>query len=194
MDQNPQETPAVSQPEPPVQSGLLSAAVEQPAPEQPAPEQPAPNLDPINLATPEAPKFDLTVATSDQPPEGWSDPAPAAPVENERQRAEREWHEKNQERINAFVQKRMEANEPEVKQKPAPFVSPHVQSQTLAEMEAGRKMNDHHAGLRAIQPQRVVHDAAGAKMVPVFRPADYTQPSLKTPASAHIPTKTSHQV
>ena len=208
MDQNPQAAPEQSQPAPPETSGLLSVSAEAPAPvvetqAPPPPETqapPPPNLDPIQIAEGPAPEFDVKMVTSDVPPEDWVDPKPTeqpeAPMETERQRAEREWHEKQQDRIRAFIAKRQEASEPAVEQKPAPFVSPHVASQTQLEMEAGRRMNEHHNGLRAIQPRRAVPSEVpgAAKMVPVFRPSDYTQPPLKTPASAHLPTKTAQRL
>lgn len=71
-------------------------------------------------------------------------------------------------------------NLPPVEPKAQP-VPAAIAEQTRLEMEAGRKMNDHHAGVRSIPPRRI--DPREGTSVPVFRPADYVPPLTKSPGA-----------
>lgn len=183
--------PEASQQEAPVVTGLTGDIIERD-------DAPLPS-EPINLAVPdEAPKHFVVAVSDDEPPapEGF---APVTPVvqpaaekpKNARDAAEEKWHQENEAKRKDFMERyyaaRKETASPRVVIQP---VAPAVAAQTLAEQEAGRKMNEHHAGLRGGHPTMPLPDPTGAKTVPVFRPADYTQPPLKTDATQHAPTRT----
>lgn len=185
-----EQAPETSQPEAPVATGLTGDIIERDAP---------PPSEPINLAIPdEAPnQFAVSVSDDEPPaPEGFTPVTPATqpaaekPL-NARDAAEEKWHQENEAKRRDFMERyyaaRKETASPRVVVQP---VAPAVAAQTLAEQEAGRKMNEHHAGLRGGHPTVPLPDPTGAKTVPVFRPADYTQPPLKTDAQQHAPTRT----
>lgn len=181
----PQETEPAA-----VQTGLTDLATE----------TPAPSTEPINLSMPdEKPqRFEFSVGDEEAqtPPDFKPIPAvvlPGSPDKplNARDAAEEKWHEQNEAKRRDFMERyyaaRKESAYPKVVVQP---VAPAVAAQTLAEQEAGRRMNVHHAGLRGGHPTMPPPDPTGAKTVPVFRPSDYTQPPLKTDASQHAPTRT----
>lgn len=189
MARNPQEVPAATPQEAPVQTGLVAEAPVLPA-------------EPINLVMPEeAPKRFIMEVADDQPevPADFQPVATAAPVQpqpekklNARDAAEEAWKAEQDEKRREFMQRyyaaRDENSAPRVVTQP---VAPAVAEQTKAEMAAGAALNQHHASLRGGHVNSPPVDVAGgAKMVPVFRPADYTQPPLKTVASEHAPTRT----
>lgn len=190
MARNPQETQAQTPLEAPVQTGLVAEAPALPA-------------EPINLVMPdEAPKRFIMEVADDQPavPADFQPVATAAPVEpaapekklNARDAAEEAWKAEQDEKRADFMKRYYAAREetafPRVMTQP---VAPAVAEQTKAEMAAGAALNEHHASLRGGRVNSPPVDVAGgAKMVPVFRPADYTQPPLKAVASEHAPTRT----
>lgn len=190
MARTPQEIPEQTPQEAPVQTGLVA-------------EVPAPPSEPITLVMPEeAPKRFIMEVGDDQPevPPDFQPIASAAPAEpaapektmNARDAAEEAWKAEQDEKRAEFMKRyyatRQETAFPRVITQP---VAPAVAEQTKAEMAAGAALNQHHASLRGGRVNTPPVDVAGgAKMVPVFRPADYTQPSLKAPASEHTPTRT----
>ncbi len=193
MARNPQEVPAATPQEAPVQTGLVVEAPALPA-------------EPINLVMPEeVPKRFIMEVADDQPevPPDFQPVATVAPIEpvaaqaagpklNARDAAEEAWKAEQDEKRTEFMKRyyaaRAETAFPRVMTQP---IAPAVAEQTKAEMAAGAALNHHHASLRGGRVNTPPVDVAGgAKMVPVFRPADYTQPPLKTVASEHAPTRT----
>jgi hypothetical protein len=61
---------------------------------------------------------------------------------------------------------------------PPPPLAPRMADQTNAEIEAGRKMNAHHAALQSRRPVHVPTQADG-KSTAVFRPGDYVPDQKK---------------
>jgi hypothetical protein len=111
-------------------------------------------------------------------------PVPAAPVENARDRAEREYHEKAQARIRHFEAQMREANKSEIKPPVKQPVASAILEQTKREMEAGKAMNAHHEALKANRPApklSAAEIAAAGTSTSVFRPNDYV-PDPKTGA------------
>lgn len=60
-----------------------------------------------------------------------------------------------------------------------PSLAPRVIDQTNAEMEAGRKMNEHHAALAVHRPAAPAPHPNEATTTSVFRPADYVPDQVK---------------
>ena len=111
-------------------------------------------------------------------------PVPAAPVENARDRADREYHEKAQARIRHFEAQMREANKSEIKPPVKQPVASAILEQTKREMEAGKAMNAHHEALKANRPApklSAAEIAAAGTSTSVFRPNDYV-PDPKTGA------------
>ena len=78
-----------------------------------------------------------------------------------------------------FTERVLAARKPEnTEPRPQP-VAPGIVNQTRAEMEAGQKMNEHHANLKLNAPQRKRIDATEGKNTPVFRPNDYVPDQKK---------------
>ena len=146
----PSETP----PEP-AKEAQVEAVAEQPTAEPDAL---------ITIAEPPAPAVELGPL-----------PQTDKPVENARDRAEREYHEKAQARIRQFEANLRKANLSEViPPKPQP-IAPAILEQTKREMEAGRKMNEYHDNLKANRPAPKLSAAEIASQgtsIPVFRPDD----------------------
>lgn len=189
MERNPQEPQAGTPQEAPVQTGLVAEAPALPA-------------EPINLIMPDEAPVRFAMQVVDEQPEAPPDfqlVATAASIKpepekklNARDAAEEAWKAEQDEKRVEFMKRYYAAREetafPRVMTQP---VAPAVAEQTKAEMAAGAALNSHHASLRGGRVNTPPVDVAGgAKMVPVFRPADYTQPSLKTVASEHAPTRT----
>lgn len=106
------------------------------------------------------------------------EPEPEPEPENARDRADREHQEANRAMVDQFVQKVRAANRSEaVEPKPQP-VPDRIAEQTRLEMQAGQRMNEHHANLRFNAPKARKIDRPEGTMTPVFRPADYV-PDLK---------------
>jgi len=188
MEANPQDRQEPTPQEPAVQTGLVAEY------------QPAVPSEPINLVMPDEAPVRFKMALADEEPETPPDFAPIptaspkadAPKLNARDAAEEAWKSEQDEKRRDFMKRYYAAREetcsPRVVTQP---VAPAVAEQTKLEMAAGAKLNEHHAALRGGRVNTPPVDVAGgAKMVPVFRPADYTQPPLKTDASAHTPTRT----
>ena len=146
----PSETP----PEP-AKEAQVEAVAEQPTAEPDAL---------ITIAEPPAPAVELGPL-----------PQTEQPVENARDKAEREYHEKAQARIRQFEDNLRKANLSEViPPKPQP-IAPAILEQTKREMEAGRKMNEYHDNLKANRPAPKLSAAEIASQgtsIPVFRPDD----------------------
>ena len=154
----PSETP----PEP-AKEAQVEAAVEQPTAALDGGTTLAPDAL-ITIAEPPAPAVELGPL-----------PQTEQPVENARDKAEREYHEKAQARIRQFEDNLRKANLSEViPPKPQP-IAPAILEQTKREMEAGRKMNEYHDNLKANRPAPKLSAAEIASQgtsIPVFRPDD----------------------
>ena len=118
----------------------------------------------------------LITIVEPEPPKVETAPVPEAPAENARDRAEREYHEKAQARIQHFADQMREANKSEIKEPVKQPVASAILEQTKREMEAGRAMNAHHEALKANRPAPKLSAreiAAAGTSTPVFRPDDF---------------------
>ena len=98
-------------------------------------------------------------------------------------RRDAEFHKAAQDRIDAVRASRLVHQTPEpIREFPA--IPPGIMNRTIEEMEAGRKMNRHHAGIVADRPlpNRAEVQAAGFN-TPVFRSPDGAGTKEQRPAS-----------
>lgn len=73
-----------------------------------------------------------------------------------------------------FTERVLASRQPEEKPPVKQPVAPLIEERTRAEMEAGRKMNAHHEGLKALRPAAKPPAPNEARTEPVFRPENYT--------------------
>lgn len=145
------------------------------AAQEPAPVQsletlaPAPEPATITFDEPVGPA-DLTAGSGDKPED-------AVPLLSLEQLTALQAAAENDDLKRDFTLKVLAARAEQDKPEPTPPpVAPRVAAQTLAEMEAGRKMNEHHAALAARRPVRPPEDTGTTS---VFRPEDYVPDQRK---------------
>lgn len=149
---------ALSAPAPEAQPEPVQAAVQ-----ESAPAEPAPSNEPINFAEPIS-AADLTAGVGNNPED-------AVPLITANQLAELQKAAERDDMKRDFTLKVLAARQQQVpvEQAPPPL-APRIAAQTNAELEAGRKMNEHHA---ALQKHRPPPDYTTEKHEAVFRPSDY---------------------
>lgn len=153
---NPQTAPEAQAEVQPVQSGLIAFA------------------EPVVTET-------AIAAPPEAPPETPEPPKNGEPINspalNAAAMAEARHAAENEEVKREFARKVLEARaKHDVKIFVQP-VAPRIMAQTLAEQEAGRRMNAYHAAFHANAPQPRRED--NGSMTPVFRPADYVPDQKK---------------
>jgi hypothetical protein len=139
--------PSPQEQDQPVETGLSAAA-------------PQPNSDPIHFAEPIS-EAEQTAVVSDEPTITEAQ-MNALQAEAARDDTKRDFTLK-------VLEARAKKDEPPAAPPP---LAPRMADQTNAEIEAGRKMNEHHASLQARRPVHVPTQADG-KSTAVFRPGDY---------------------
>jgi hypothetical protein len=147
-------------------------------PKTPAPSPPAPTAEPAIAAAPATvniPLEDVTtkVAEINQPRDVFAAREKPDPDRmTAAKRRDQEFHRLAQSRVDELRAKRLVHQTPEPV-RAFPAIPPGIMSRTLEEMEAGRKMNAHHAGIQGNRPlpSKADQQAAGYT-TPVFRSPD----------------------